>query len=80
MNRRKMGPIDVASIEPPEKQADTASIPSSSRVGHREEPPCYCSGCLTATAQADQRRAEIDAILERLDAASKWLRPGGRDE
>ena len=38
------------------------------KANHSSEPPCHCTACARATAQADQRRAEIDAILRRLDA------------
>jgi hypothetical protein len=34
---------------------------------HSPSPPCSCHSCLRAIAQADQRRAEIAAILERFD-------------
>jgi hypothetical protein len=38
---------------------------------HRKRPPCSCDSCLRATAQADQRKAEIEAILARLEAAER---------
>lgn len=44
-----------------------AAIKSS----HSLKPPCYCDDCLRATAKSDQRRAEIQAILERLDALER---------
>ncbi len=34
---------------------------------HCLTPPCDCPDCLRATAAADRRRAEIAAILRRLD-------------
>lgn len=39
----------------------------ATEIVHSQVPPCNCRDCLRATAQADQRRAEIDAILSRLD-------------
>ena len=41
------------------------------KSSHSLTPPCYCDSCLRATAQADQRLAEIAAILERLEAAER---------
>ena len=43
------------------------------QIVHRNSPPCHCPACLRATAQADQRRAEIDAILRRLDDAERMV-------
>lgn len=37
---------------------------------HSETPPCYCHACQEATVAADKRRAEIQAILKRLDEAN----------
>lgn len=38
---------------------------------HSPAPPCCCDACLRATAQADQRRAALDEIFRRLDAAER---------
>ena len=46
-------------------------IPRTDAQVHNSEPPCYCTSCIRATAQADQRRAELDAILRRLDEAER---------
>lgn len=40
-------------------------------IVHSLKPPCWCNSCLRLTAQADQRRAELDDILRRLDAATE---------
>ena len=40
---------------------------AAKKSSHSLTPPCHCDSCLRATAQADQRRAEIATILERLD-------------
>lgn len=40
---------------------------------HKAKPPCHCAACLRATAQADQRRAELADILARLDRAEQLL-------
>jgi|LakMenEpi03Aug12_release.lakeMendotaPanAssembly.Ray.scaffolds.fasta_scaffold3294836_2 hypothetical protein len=42
--------------------------------GHSTEPPCHCPKCIAATQQADQRRAEIETILRRLDEAERLVR------
>ena len=43
-------------------------------IVHHPEPPCPCIACARATAKADQRRAELDAILRRLDDAERLSR------
>ena len=38
-------------------------IPSKDAiVQHSKTPPCHCPACLRATALAERRRAEIEAI------------------
>lgn len=44
---------------------------------HIHRPPCNCAECRQATTQADQRRAEIAAILRRLDEAEQMTREAG---
>lgn len=43
----------------------------NTEIPHSAIPPCNCSKCVAATAQADQRRAELDAILSRRDEAER---------
>jgi len=43
---------------------------------HSTKPPCPCAACLRATMQADQRRAELDAILTRLEQAERLVMEG----
>jgi len=43
-----------------------ASSAEKNKSVHRSAPPCSCNNCLRATAQADQRRAEIFDVLTRL--------------
>jgi hypothetical protein len=43
---------------------------------HRNTPPCYCPDCQLQTAAANQRRAEIQAILCRLDEANLPITTG----
>jgi hypothetical protein len=47
--------------------------------GHSTQPPCHCDQCIAATQQSDRRRAEIEAILRRLDEAEQLVREGGQD-
>ncbi len=44
---------------------------ASSPKPHSVKPPCFCDSCLRSTAEADQKRAEIAAILERLEAVER---------
>ena len=46
-------------------------LPHTDIEVHRKTPPCSCPDCLRATAAADQRRAELDAIFSRLDEAER---------
>lgn len=41
---------------------------------HATVPPCTCPDCLFATRAADRRRAEIEAILSRLDELDDGLK------
>lgn len=42
---------------------------------HNPKPPCNCSDCVRATEEADQRRAEIAAILTRIGATERKIAP-----
>lgn len=41
----------------------------ASKVKHSDRPPCHCPACLRATAESDQRKAELAEILKRLREA-----------
>ena len=58
-------------------------MPTAASKLHSTKTPCYCDECLRATAKAYQRKAEIQAILERLEdldelgfvlAETRWKR------
>lgn len=44
---------------------------AAKKTSHSTKPPCSCDDCLRATAKADQLRAEIDAIVKRLEAVER---------
>ena len=50
-----------------------SAAPEISIAKHRLRPPCHCRDCIIETDQADHRRAEIQAIIDRLDRSEQMI-------